>query len=48
MILGILRQFQGYTLSSLMDEDAELLRLLMIEKMGTKNREEGESDGEQG
>lgn len=46
MILGILRQFQGYTLSSLLDEDAELIRLLAIEKMGTKG--EVEADGEQG
>lgn len=44
MILGILRQFGGYTYSSLMEEDAEVLRLLMIEQMGTPQQSEGGGD----
>lgn len=35
MYLGILHRFPGYTLSSLMEEDSELLRLLNIEALGT-------------
>lgn len=34
MYLGILRQFPGYTLRTLLEEDAELLHLLHIESIG--------------
>ncbi len=34
MYLGIMRQFPGYTLSSLLAEDAGLLQLLAIESRG--------------
>lgn len=40
-MLGAMERF-GYTLSGLMQEDAELLRLLAIEKLG--GREEGTAD----
>lgn len=35
MVLGLLRQFPGYTYSTLMQEDTRLLRLLAIEQLGT-------------
>ena len=31
----MLRQFPGYTLKTLLEEDSELLRLLAIERLGT-------------
>lgn len=34
-MLTVLREFPGYTLSSLLAEDAELLRLIAIERLGT-------------
>ncbi len=39
-ILGILESFGGYTYSTLMEEDAELFRLLRIRAMGR----EGDGD----
>ena len=35
MILGLLQRFPGYTLQTLLDESAELLRLVTIEQLGT-------------
>lgn len=35
MILGLLERFPGYTLSTLLAEDAHLLRLLKITELGT-------------
>lgn len=43
MILGLLERFGGYTLSTLMAEDASLLRLVRIEALG--RREEAAPDG---
>ncbi|MFI2426502.1 hypothetical protein ACH5A7_20800 [Streptomyces sp. NPDC018955] len=43
MILGLLARFPGYTLTTLLEEDAELLRLVAIERLGT--REEEAPDG---
>lgn len=43
MVLGLLERFPGYTLSTLYKEDPELLRLLMIEQLGTP--EGGAADG---
>ena len=37
MILGILERFSGYTLGSLLAEDAGLLRLLRIEQLGRRD-----------
>jgi hypothetical protein len=34
-MLGLLRQFPGYTLTTLLQEDVRLLRLLSIENLGT-------------
>lgn len=34
-MLGLLRQFPGYTLTTLLQEDVRLLRLLSIEALGT-------------
>lgn len=34
MLLGLLRAFPGYTLGSLLAEDAALLRLLKVEALG--------------
>lgn len=41
-MISLLRQFPGYTLSTLLEEDVELLRLLNIVAAGTK--EEGAGD----
>jgi len=38
-ILTLLDRFGGYTYSSLMEEDAELIRLVKIQAMGTKREE---------
>lgn len=35
-LLGMLERFPGYTLSSLLDEDPLLLRLITIEAMGKR------------
>lgn len=35
-ICGLLREFPGYTYSSLMNEDAAFLRLVKIEAMGRR------------
>jgi len=45
-VLGLLDRFSGYTYSSLMEEDAELIRLVAIQAMGTKREEAG--DAQQG
>jgi len=42
MLLGIMRTYQGYTLSSLLAEDAELFRLMRIEAMGREDEDDGE------
>jgi hypothetical protein len=34
-LLGILRKYPGYTLTTLLQEDVRLLRLLSIEALGT-------------
>lgn len=34
MLLGILREFPGYTLSTLLAEDAALIQLMEIERRG--------------
>ncbi len=34
MLLGLLREFPGYTLNSLMEESSELIQLVNIEKAG--------------
>lgn len=44
MVLELLRRFPGYTLTTLLAEDFELLRLLKIEALG--RREEVPDDGE--
>lgn len=41
MILNLLERFGGYTLSSLMEEDVELLRLCTIQAEGTSRKEAG-------
>lgn len=38
----MLRQFGGYTYTTLMDEDPELLRLMGIEAKGTRRKEGGD------
>lgn len=40
VICGLLREFPGYTYSSLMDEDAAFLRLVKIEAMGRRPDQE--------
>jgi hypothetical protein len=42
-----LERFPGYTLSSLMEEDTELMRLIAIERLGTPDTpiEEGAPGG---
>lgn len=37
LYLGILRTMGGYTLTSLKNEDPELLKLLYIEHLGSRN-----------
>lgn len=37
----MLERFGGYTYETLMREDTELLRLLRIEKLGTRQETEG-------
>lgn len=37
-MLGVLERFSGYTLTTLMKEDAELVQLLAIEERGTPER----------
>jgi len=43
--LDILRQFPGYTLSSLLAEDVRLLRLLTIERLGTPEQPDDSTEG---
>jgi hypothetical protein len=40
----MLREFPGYTLTTLYQEDADLLRMYAIERLGTP--EGGDDDGE--
>jgi hypothetical protein len=42
MVLGLLDRFSGYTFSSLMEEDSELIRLVAIQARGTKQKQEEE------
>jgi len=42
-LLGLLERFPGYTLSSLLAEDTELMRLVKIEELGGA-RDRGEVD----
>ena len=37
MILGILERFGGYTLGSLLAEDARLLQLMRVEQLGRRD-----------
>jgi hypothetical protein len=45
MVLGLLERFGGYTLSSLMEEDVELLRLCAIHAEGTRKEAGGGEPG---
>lgn len=38
-MINLLQRFPGYTLSSLMEEDVELMRLVNIVAAGTKEQE---------
>jgi hypothetical protein len=46
MLLGILRRFPGYTLSTLLQEDVRLLRLLAIENLGTPDQPDDQMGGD--
>lgn len=39
MLLGLLERFGGYTLSTLLEEDAALLKLVQIEAMGRREED---------
>ena len=39
MIVGLLERFPGYTLATLLAEDAALLRLVKITELGTPGEE---------
>jgi hypothetical protein len=39
MLLGCLERFGGYTLSTLLEEDVELIRLLKIQELGNPEKE---------
>jgi hypothetical protein len=41
-----LRQFPGYTLTTLLQEDVRLLRLLTIERLGTPDNPDTTEGGE--
>lgn len=41
----MLRRYPGYTLSTLLEEDSELIRLEAIRVMGTREEEEVAEDG---
>ena len=43
LLLGLLARFPGYTLGTLLAEDAGLLRLLEIERLGASGPEGGDS-----
>jgi hypothetical protein len=40
-VLGCLERFSGYTLQTLLAEDAELMQLVAIEAMAKKDEEKG-------
>jgi hypothetical protein len=42
LVLGILERFSGYTYTTLMEEDPELLRLVQIEQLGSRERRDGQ------
>lgn len=44
--MGLLREFPGYTLTTLMQEDTLLLRLLSIEALGTPDEAEPAEGGD--
>lgn len=44
-LLGLLRQFPGYTLTTLLAEDTLLLRLLAIEALGTPDEPDTDPEG---
>lgn len=44
-MIGLLQRFPGYTYSTLMEEDTELLRLLNIVDAGSNEEEVTGSDG---
>jgi hypothetical protein len=44
-VVNLLQRFPGYTLSTLMEEDVELLRLVNIVADGTAQKEVTGSDG---
>lgn len=43
-MLGLLQRFPGYTLSTLLEEDTELIRLVAIQAMGTKREQPAEGE----
>lgn len=45
-MLGLLRQFPGYTLTTLLQEDVRLLRLLSIESLGTPDEPDPAEGGD--
>ncbi len=45
LMIGLLQRFPGYTLTTLLEEDTELLRLVNIVDSGSKEREVTGSDG---
>jgi hypothetical protein len=45
-VLGLLREFPGYTLTTLLEEDTLLLRLLSIERLGTPDEPDTLEGGE--
>lgn len=46
-MLGLLQRFPGYTLSTLLEEDSELMRLAAIQARGTKrDKDPGEEEEE--
>lgn len=44
MLLGLLERFPGYTLTSLMEESTELIRLVRIAEFGGIHDDRGEVD----
>lgn len=43
--MGLLREFPGYTLTTLLQEDTLLLRLLSIERLGTPDEPDDTAEG---
>lgn len=43
-VLSLLERFPGYTLSTLMEEDSELIRLVAIRAAGTRQEEAQEGE----